>query len=91
MSILQAFRNKGNIHILVEMLLLAYYENRSFLFTSDIKCGTFDVCNKSNVIVLFQQNNLKLLVTQMQMMNEHSSGIKKSLFLAPYIIVHFSM
>jgi hypothetical protein len=79
MSILQVVRNKGNIHILVEMLILAYYENWSLLLTSNIKCETFDVCNKSNVIVLCQQNNLKLLVTQMQMMTEHSSGINKKI------------
>ncbi|CAF3524815.1 unnamed protein product [Rotaria socialis] len=60
-------RNSSDSRISIERTLCTAYENQILLSSHDIRFGVFDVCNKYNVILLLEQNKLKLFDNQGQM------------------------
>ncbi|CAF1026233.1 unnamed protein product [Rotaria magnacalcarata] len=57
-------RNSSDIRISIERTLCTAYENQILLSSHDVQFGVFDVCNKYNVILLLEQNKLKLFNNQ---------------------------
>jgi hypothetical protein len=69
-STLEEFCNNADSRTLIEETLCTAYESQIQLSTDEVQYGTFDVCDKYNVILLSEEKKLKLFDNERQI-NEY--------------------
>ena len=65
-SVLEQFHNNNDDHSSIDEALCTPCENQILLSTDEIQYGLFDICDKYNVILMKEQDQLKLFDHQKQ-------------------------